>query len=82
MSKLDIKAFRHTFATALLEGGEENTQVARCLGHAEATVTRRVYAHYFKRPEGSPVITSFADAIFKTARGGKEKAGEASATAG
>lgn len=82
MSKLHIKAFRHTFATALLEGGKEDTQVARFLGHADTTVTRRVYAHYFNRPEGSPVITSFADAIFKTAKGGKEKAGEASGTAG
>lgn len=48
--KLDIKAFRHTFATALIEGGEADTQVARLMGHADTTVTRRVCAHAFDRP--------------------------------
>jgi integrase len=62
--KLDIKAFRHTFATVLIEGGEVDTQVARLMGHADTTVTRRIYAHAFDRPEGSRVAAEFAEAIF------------------
>jgi integrase len=61
--KLDIKAFRHTFATALIEGGEADTQIARLMGHADTTVTRRVYAHAFERPEGSQVATNFANEL-------------------
>lgn len=64
---LDLKAFRHTFATALIEGGEAETQIARLMGHADTTVTRRVYAHAFDRPEGSRAAASFAAAIFQSA---------------
>ncbi len=62
---LDVKAFRHTFATALIEGGETDGHVADLMGHADTTVTRRVYAHSFKRPEGSKVAADFAAAIFR-----------------
>ena len=79
VSKLDIKAFRHTFATALLEDREPDTEVARLLGHADTTVTRRVYAHVFNRPEGSPAVTRFAELIFKTPDE-KKKAGGGSGT--
>ncbi len=37
---------------------------------------------YFNRPEGSPVVTGFAEAIFKAAKDTKERAGDASGTAG
>jgi integrase len=66
--KLDIKAFRHTFATALHEGGESEPEVARLMGHADTTVTRRVYAHVFERPEGSKVAASYTDAIYNRTR--------------
>lgn len=68
---LDLKAFRHTFATALIEGGEADGQVAELMGHADTTVTRRVYGHSFKRPEGSQVAADFAAAIFRKVDGGK-----------
>jgi integrase len=61
------QAFRHTFATALIEGGEVDTQVARLMGHADTTVTRRIYAHAFVRPKGSQVAKDFAAAIFNGA---------------
>jgi hypothetical protein len=35
------------------------------MGHADTTVTRRVYAHAFDRPEGSTVAYDFAAAIFR-----------------
>jgi integrase len=59
-----LKAFCHTYATPLIEGGEADTQVAKLMGHADTTVTRTVYAHAFNRPEGSPVADGFAAAIF------------------
>ncbi|HEY2389302.1 MAG TPA: site-specific integrase [Candidatus Binatia bacterium] len=64
---LDVKAFRHTYATALIEGGEADPQVARLMGHADTTVTRRVYTHVFDRLEGSTVANDFAAAIFRNA---------------
>jgi hypothetical protein len=64
---LDLKAFRHTYATALIEGGEVDSQIARLMGHADTTVTRRVYAHAFARPEGSVAADGFAAAIFQSA---------------
>jgi integrase len=63
---LDLKAFRHTYATALIEGGEADTQVAKLMGHADTTVTRRVYAHAFDRPQGSAVADEFAASIFRS----------------
>ena len=38
------------------------------MGHADTTVTRRVYAHAFDRPEGSQVAANFADAIFNPSK--------------
>jgi len=62
---LDLKAFRHTFGTALIEGGESDAQIARLMGHADTTVTRRVYAHAFERAEGSAVAADFAADVFR-----------------
>jgi integrase len=62
---LDLKAFRHTYATALIEAGEADSQIARLMGHADTTVTQRVYAHAFERPEGSSAADEFAAAIFR-----------------
>ena len=62
---LDLKAFRHTYATALIQGREDDTQIARLMGHADTTVTRKVYAHVFDRPEGSAAADAFAAAIFR-----------------
>ena len=68
---LDLKVFRHTFATALIEEGEADTQVARLMGHADTTVTRRVYTYAFEGPEGSFVAAAFAASIFSPPKVGK-----------
>jgi hypothetical protein len=35
------------------------------MGHADTTVTRRVYAHAFERAEGSSVAADFAANVFR-----------------
>jgi site-specific recombinase XerD len=63
LRRLDVKALRHSFATALMEGGEVDTQVARLLGHADTTVTRKVYTHAYEKTDvGS--VRALADAVF------------------
>lgn len=62
LRRLDVKALRHSFATALLEGGEVDTQVARLLGHADTTVTRRVYTHAYEKGDVAGVRI-LADAV-------------------
>jgi integrase len=50
-AKLDgvsFHSFRHTFASWLISGAKEDVEtVSRQLGHANATVTLRVYSHEF-----------------------------------
>jgi integrase len=42
---------RHTFASLLLQDGAPITYVSRQLGHKDASITLRVYAHWL--PDGS-----------------------------
>lgn len=42
---------RHTFASLLLQEGAPITYVSRQLGHKDASITLRVYAHWL--PDGS-----------------------------
>ena len=44
---------RHTFATLLLEDGAPITYVTQQIGHKDASITLRVYAHWIPRPTGS-----------------------------
>ena len=45
-----IHDLRHTFASLLLQAGAPITYVSKQLGHADASVTLRVYAHYLPDP--------------------------------
>lgn len=46
-----IHDFRHTHATLLINEGISIQEIARRLGHADVTVTWRVYAHLYPREE-------------------------------
>lgn len=43
---------RHTFASKLLESGEQETLVAKLLGHTTVEMVRRTYGRYIKQPSG------------------------------
>ena len=46
-----IHDFRHTHATLLINEGINAQEIARRLGHADATITLKVYAHLYPREE-------------------------------
>ncbi len=46
--KRDIKALRHTAASSMIAAGKPDTEVAYALGHKDASVTRTVYAHWYR----------------------------------
>ena len=46
-----IHGLRHTYATLLLQNGAPITYVSEQLGHRDASITLRVYAHWL--PDGS-----------------------------
>lgn len=50
-SRLRWHDLRHTFASILIAQGEDAVYVPEQLGHADAAITFRVYAHLFDRAE-------------------------------
>ncbi|HEY7311277.1 MAG TPA: site-specific integrase [Gemmataceae bacterium] len=46
--KVSFHGLRHTVASLLIAGGHDVVAVARHLGHKDATVTLKRYAHFFK----------------------------------
>jgi len=65
LRKLDVKALRHSFASLLIAAGRSVTEVQYLMGHANPTVTLRVYSHWFKRTETTGVA-DLARAILGT----------------
>lgn len=45
------KSTRHTFATMMLENGEDILWVSNMLGHIDSTMTLSRYARYIKRDD-------------------------------
>lgn len=46
--RLTAHKLRHTFASLLLNPGVPVIKVSRLLGHRDATITLKVYAHFIK----------------------------------
>jgi integrase len=51
LRQVRVHDLRHSYATHLLQAGAPITYVSQQLGHADASITLRVYAHYL--PDGS-----------------------------
>jgi len=53
--QLRVHDLRHTFATLLLQAGAPITSVSQQIGHADASITLRVYAQYLPDPSRKDV---------------------------
>jgi hypothetical protein len=53
---------RHTFASLLLQDGAPITYVSRQLGHKDASITLRVYAHWLPDPTSEKLVDALDDA--------------------
>jgi integrase len=72
----NFHALRHTCASLLAREGVNVYEVAALLGHANPTITQRVYTHLF--PADQPRVTATMDAVLGNILG---MAGEASSDA-
>jgi integrase len=53
---------RHTFASLLLQRGAPITYVSRQLGHKDASITLRVYAHWLPDATNEKLVDALDDA--------------------
>jgi integrase len=65
LSKVRFHDLRHTFASLLIEQGENIKYIQSQLGHSSPTVTLNVYAHLMK-PANQSAARRLEDAIFGT----------------
>jgi len=62
LRRVTLHSLRHSFASALIANGASVVEVAALLGHSNATITLRVYSHFFPTtPSGS--VAKLASAI-------------------
>ncbi len=61
-----MHALRHFYASVLLDAGESIKAVSEYLGHADAAMTLRVYAHLM--PSSSERARRALDDVFGTAQ--------------
>jgi integrase len=61
---------RHTYASALIAGGEDVYWVAKQLGHADPSVTLRTYAHEFSKRSHAARTAETLDGLFGAALAG------------
>jgi integrase len=53
LPRVSFHALRHTHASALIAAGVDVVAIARRLGHANPTVTLRIYAHLFNKDDSA-----------------------------
>jgi integrase len=67
LPRVRVHSLRHTLASTLLMAGRVDTEVAALCGHKDATVTRRIYAHWLKPDHDHAALESLdgiaADAL-------------------
>ena len=65
---MSFHALRHTHASALIAAGVDVVAISRRLGHANPTVTLRIYAHLFKKDDSAAVAAIEAALAPRTGR--------------
>jgi integrase len=57
---VSFHALRHTSVSMLINGGLDPVSIAKRIGHANAAITLRIYAHAFKPDDRAPAILDAA----------------------
>jgi integrase len=67
--KIRLHALRHYFASAMIASGQATiVEIAKVLGHKDATVTLKVYAHFLNRDDApTAAITAVSNGLFAVA---------------
>jgi integrase len=63
LRKLNVKALRHSYASALIAEGRPVTEVQHLMGHSTPVTTLNVYSHFFKARDSRKVADVVA-AVF------------------
>jgi integrase len=67
LDRVRVHSLRHTFCSTLIMAGRPDTEVAKLAGHKDATVTRRIYAHWLDTDHDPSALASLdgiaADAL-------------------
>lgn len=68
-TKVRLHALRHYFASEMIASGKASiVEIAKVLGHRDATVTLKVYAHFLKRDDApSDAIAAVSEGLFARA---------------
>lgn len=68
-TKVRLHALRHYFASEMIASGKATiVEIAKILGHKDATVTLKVYAHFLKRDDApSEAIAAVSEGLFARA---------------
>jgi integrase len=64
--KLVVHSFRHTFVSLLSAKGLNVVFVSRQLGHADPSITLKIYAHLFERADHAATARAALDASYVT----------------
>jgi integrase len=72
---VNVKSLRHSFASMMIMAGAPVTEVAHLMGHADPSVTLRVYSHWFRSVD-SGAVDRVADNILASFNGAESGGGE------
>jgi integrase len=50
---VSLHAFRHTYASALIDAGVDVVKISKRLGHGSPSFTLKTYAHLFKADDAA-----------------------------
>jgi integrase len=68
LPRITLHGMRHTFATLLIEQGRPVTEVAALLGHKDAEITLKRYAHWFRGVSSRDTMQGLAASILTRRR--------------
>jgi len=56
MPQITLHALRHTLASQLIDAGIDPVRICKRLGHANPSVTMKIYAHLFQRRDDKVTV--------------------------